>query len=99
MSLPGDEITSFFDKLDAQIGDVEVSTSNESEQHKRIDYLIHKVFAQSEDGRDLLTIWEESLKMRPCAPANAGLLEIGKNEGMKDFIRKIILTIRNVENE
>lgn len=66
---------------------------------QKIDYLIHKAFAQTESGRELLEIWKESLIMSSTADEGADLVTIGINEGMKRFIRGIILTIKRVESE
>jgi len=66
-------------------------------QHERRDYLYHKVFLQNPDGAELLKIWDESLKMTPADHQGADLFNLGKSEGLKDFFRKIILTIKRVD--
>lgn len=73
--------------------------SDEDKKHfEKIDYLIHKVFAQSDEGRELLEIWQEHLLMSPTFQPSDNDLQIGYNEGVKSFIRNIILTLRKVEN-
>lgn len=67
-------------------------------QGNRIDYLVHKVFEQSEEGKELLAIWHDSLILVPTADDGMDSVAIGIREGMKRFIRGIILTIRRVEN-
>ena len=85
-----------FDNLDIiepQFGD------NETDGHRKLDYLIHKIFHQSEEGIELLKLWKESLIMNPVASPGMDMLTVGINQGMKDFIRLILVTIRRVENE
>ena len=89
-----------FDEL---IGiDLEAAKNYLDEQKRkseRIDHLIHKVFEQTPEGKELLEIWRESLIMTPTVTEGASLETHGINEGMKRFIRNIITTIRRVENE
>lgn len=65
---------------------------------ERLDYLIHKIFEQSADGKELITLWKESLILTATADDGMDSVAIGIREGMKRFIRGIILTIRRVEN-
>ncbi len=64
---------------------------------RKIDYLIHKTFAQSDSGSELLEVWKESLIMASTAEEGSDLVSIGIKEGMNRFIRGIILTIKRVE--
>lgn len=64
----------------------------------RVDYLTHKVFEQTEEGRELLEIYKEALIVTPGAMPGMDQVEVGIIEGRKAFIRNIILTIRRVEN-
>jgi len=68
-------------------------------KHNRLDYLYHRVFAQNEDGAELLGLWEEHLKMSAADVNGSDAYNLGKEEGKKTFIRNVILTIRKVENE
>lgn len=92
------EQRNFFDDLNpVEIEDALKQQREAKAQGEKIDYLIHRVFSQNEDGRELLTIWRESLILNPvviegCDPASAGI-----KEGMNRFIRGIILTINRVE--
>jgi len=65
----------------------------------KLDYLIHKTFEQGEAGRELLEIWTENLIFSPSFEAGDNDLVIGHKEGVKSFIRNIILTIRKVESD
>jgi len=65
----------------------------------KLDYLIHKVFAQTDAGKELLEIWQESLLVTPTVDPSYNDLQIGMNEGFKTFIRNIILTVRKVNND
>ena len=72
--------------------------AGEAEGNK-LDYLIHRVFAQSDEGVELLSIWRDSLIMAPTAEGGMDMVEIGTREGMKRMIRGIILTIKRVEEK
>lgn len=82
-----------FDELGAQ---PEYSDEMKAQFEKR-DELIHRVFEQSEAGKELLAMWQDALIMTPTAQPGDDLLTVGLNEGHKTFIRKIITTIRKVE--
>jgi len=74
--------------------------SDDDKKHfDRLDYLVHKTFAQTESGAELLAIWSESLTMSSVLTDGNDLVSIGHAEGVKSVIRNIILTIRKVENE
>lgn len=62
----------------------------------KLDYLIHKIFT-TDEGREYLEIMKNSLMMTPTAQAGMEPLEVGIHEGVKQFIRNIILTIDKVE--
>lgn len=85
----------YFDELGAEPD----YTDEQKEQFNKLDYLIHRTFAEMEDGRELLSLWEDALLLNSTAQPGDDLLQIGINEGQKTFIRNIILTIRKVENE
>jgi hypothetical protein len=65
--------------------------------YPKLDYLVHRVFAQNKDGAELLALWKESLIMVPTAVSGNDLVSIGVREGMKQMIRNIILTVNKVE--
>jgi len=91
------ESTKYFDDLSDKIGDGSKPVKNESKEQLRRDYLVHRLFEQNEDGKELLTIWKEALMMTGLSSDVP--VQIGIGEGKKQFIRNIILTIRRVENE
>ncbi len=64
---------------------------------EKIDQLIHQAFSQNEAGAELINLWTETLIMSPTAQPGQDLIEIGINEGIKQFIRNIRLTIQKVE--
>lgn len=68
-------------------------------RYDKLDYLIHKTFKQSPEGYELLELWTENLLMSPSFEAGDNDLVIGHKEGVKSFIRNIILTIRKVESD
>jgi len=62
-----------------------------------LDNLIHRVFKQNKAGAELLAIWQKTLIMTPTVTAHSTQFQVGIAEGNKEFIRKIYLTINNVE--
>ena len=72
----------------------------EEAKYNKIDYLIHQVFKQNEAGAELLATWVQSaLIMAPTARPGDDLLAIGLEEGKKEFIRKVLLTIQKIEGD
>jgi hypothetical protein len=93
--------SNFFDDLTTGLDPEETLKHQQEMQAKyaRIDKLIHQTFAQSESGRELLAIWKDALCMAPTANPGDEMLTVGINEGQKQFIRNILLTIQKVEND
>jgi len=94
------ESSNFFDDLLAQEDPSETLRIQKEQESKgnHLDYLVHKVFFQNENGAELLKIWKEALIMSPTAYPNSDLLSVGINEGHKQFIRSILLTIERVND-
>jgi hypothetical protein len=93
-------LRNFFDELNPINIEESIKFQKHAEEKgKKLDYLIHKVFAQSDEGKELLEIWKESLIMSSTADEGQDMITIGINEGMKRFIRGVILTIRRVEGK
>ena len=74
-------------------------TEDDKAQFERLDYLYHRVFAENEEGKELLKVWVEALQITPSDIEGSDLYALGKQEGIKTFIRNILLTVRKVENE
>lgn len=70
---------------------------NEKLKWERVDHLFHKVFVQNDDGKELLEHFKEAIMMTPAVTANATQFQAGIEEGKKEFVRQIILTIKRVE--
>ena len=71
-----------------------------NEEYRKRDHLIHKVFAQNPDGKELLEHWiEKSLLRIPVVVKGAehDPFDIGIVQGTHDFIRNILLTCEKVE--
>ncbi len=68
-----------------------------TEVANRFDYLIHKIFEQTPEGKELMVIWDEILRMSPTVVGGMDMYDVGMREGRKTFIRDIILTVRRVE--
>lgn len=87
-----------FDELGfTSIDEAKKSISEQQQKGQKLDQLIHQAFQQNEAGAELLAMWEESLLMIPTAKQGDDMLSIGINEGIKQFIRNIKLTINKVE--
>jgi hypothetical protein len=84
-----------FDELGAKSDD---KSQNISKKHEKMDYLIHRIFYQTDEGVQLLNIWKNTTLMNASARSGSDLLTIGLSEGKKDFVRNIILTIEGVNN-
>lgn len=70
----------------------------ENQDLPKIDYLTHKVFKQTEAGRELLEYWiEHGLIMMPVVIPGQPAEAHGINEGKQEFIRDIINKIKRVE--
>lgn len=61
--------------------------------------LIHNVFAQNEQGLKLLSIWEEQIKMIDGFSYGKDLYDLGRIEGEKSFVRKILTAIKQAEGK
>lgn len=61
--------------------------------------LIHKVFSQTDPGRELLDKWKNDLIMVPSVLPHYTQFEAGIAEGAKMFIRNIISQIETVEKD
>ncbi len=66
---------------------------------KELEQLIHQVFEQNPQGKQLLSIWKEALIMSPTVTPNSTQFQAGIAEGNKEFIRNIHLTIKSVEGK
>jgi len=64
----------------------------------KIENLIHQVFQQNPQGKELFNIWKETLIEVPTVTANSTQFQAGIAEGKKEFIRNIHLTIKKVES-
>jgi hypothetical protein len=71
-------------------------------EYNKLDYMIHKVFAQTDEGKELLDYW-----MANCIIKRPVLVkgeqhdpyDIGISQGIQDFVRGIYLTCQKVEKE
>jgi len=61
--------------------------------------LIHKVFVQNPAGVELLTKWKNDLIMQPSVLPHFTQFEAGIAEGVKVFIRNIIIQSESVEKD
>ena len=88
-----------FDEIGLNLDHEEIKKQQEElkAKHEHLDYLIHRTFAQTESGTELLKMWSEALQMTPDAKPGMDQIEIGIIAGKKEFIRNIILTINRVE--
>ena len=61
--------------------------------------LIHQVFEQNPQGKELLALWKETLITVPTVMKNSTQMEVGIAEGKKTVVREIILAIKSVEGK
>tara|TARA_R110002096_G_scaffold198724_2_gene382482 strand:+ start:773 stop:1072 length:300 start_codon:yes stop_codon:yes gene_type:complete len=73
--------------------------AQKKEMWNKVDQLIHRVFEQNAEGKELLAIWKEALIMTPTVTPNSTEFQAGIAEGNKEFIRNIYLTIKNIESK
>jgi len=59
---------------------------------------LHKVFIQNADGVKLLETWKEQLIMVPTLNGDSTQFEAGINEGIKMFVRNIIINCKKIED-
>ena len=69
------------------------------EMWNKIEQLVHQVFEQNPQGKELLDIWKEALIMNPTVTPNSTQFQAGIAEGEKSFIRGIYLTIKKIEGK
>jgi len=72
--------------------------ANEDAMWDKLESLIHQVFEQNQQGKELIEIWKETLIMAPTVTANSTAYQCGIAEGKKEFIRNIYLTIQKIES-
>ncbi len=60
---------------------------------------VHKVFAQTLDGRELLASWTKDLMMVPSVTPDSTQFEAGIIEGSKTFVRHIINQCQKLEEQ
>ena len=93
-------LSNAFDELGTGFDPVAEAKQREELERKgnQRDYLIHQVFKQNEAGAKLLAMWvQDALIMAPTARPGDDLLAIGLEEGKKEFIRKVLLTIQKID--
>jgi len=72
---------------------------NSSNNEEKASLLMHQVFKQTDNGRELLEIFKHRLMFVPIDRHGTDPFMLGKEEGERDFIRKILLTIETIEND
>ena len=63
------------------------------------NYLLHRIFAQTEDGKKLLNKWKDQMIMIPTVQPHYSQFEAGIAEGFKSFVREIINQLEAVTSE
>ena len=91
--------SNFYDDLQTGFDPAEALRQQKDDESgsERLDYLIHKVFEQTPEGKELIGKWKEALIMTPTVVSGEDHKEDGIREGQKRFIRGIILTVNRVE--
>lgn len=78
------------------LGDV---TSDQQSLWDKHNELIHRVFEQNPQGKELLAAWKETLIFVPTVTANSTQFDAGIAEGKKSVVREILLAINLVEGK
>lgn len=85
--------------MDAWLDSGTIANEINARKTEHYSNLVHRVFAQTEAGRELMDIWTESLLKTPVARANSTQIEMGIQEGMNQVTRTIINICNSVEAE
>lgn len=75
----------------------ELKVGEEAKLNK-MSYLLHQVFVQNTQGKELITLWKEVLINTPSFDGNSSQFDAGLNEGEKRFVRNILLLLKQVED-
>lgn len=67
--------------------------------YEKRDQLIHAVFYQTDQGKELLKMWRESMELTPVVRLGEkhDSFDIGIIQGTQDFVRNIFITCEKVE--
>ncbi|MCP4090275.1 MAG: hypothetical protein GY746_10835 [Gammaproteobacteria bacterium] len=68
-------------------------------EYTKAQVLMHRIFQQTDAGRDLLEEFKDSLMKVPADNKGPDPFYLGMEEGRKQFIRNIILTIEQIEGK
>ena len=79
----------------------QASTSNEENTRvaDHYNHLLHRVFIQTEQGRELLKIWTDAIISTSVVRPHSTQMEVGIAEGYNQFTRNIINKCNAVEAE
>lgn len=83
-----------FDDFESELATIQ---QEHLDKLRAYNYLVHRVFKQSEDGQKLLDHWKELAIMTPTVIPEADNFTAGINEGKKTMIREICHIINQVE--
>lgn len=92
--IPNNPIDATFDEWNSS---GEESNAENALKADHYSQLVHRVFVQTEAGKELLDKWKDDLLMTPVANSNSTQIEVGINEGVHRFIRNIITTCKSAE--
>lgn len=96
--LDKDEIDAF-DAMMPEETELDLYAQKNEDLDNKVAHLTHRVFAQTEAGRELLEIWKQSVLMIPSDQFGMEPFNLGKHEGYNEHIRGIIRIINQVEKE
>ena len=77
--------------------DIAKASAQQKEQFNKYNQLVHQVFEQNPQGKELLKIWKEALIMTATVTPSSTAHQCGIEEGKKEFTRNILLIIKSVE--
>lgn len=79
--------------------DIKKLNTNQQAAWDKNNQLIHQVFEQNPQGKELLALWKDTLISVPTVTPNSTQFEAGIAEGKKTVVREIILAINSVEGK
>jgi len=77
--------------------DIAKANAQQKEHFNKYNQILHQVFEQNPQGKELLNIWKEALIITPTVTPHSTQFQAGIEEGKKEFTRNILLAIKSVE--
>ena len=73
--------------------------SKNFQNQNEFNKLLHDVFVKNPRGAELLAGWTESISITPGHAEGKDLYDLGRVEGQKEFVRKILFATKQAEGK